>query len=682
MSKRAFLTGASGQDGAWLAQLLLHKGYEVYGGVRRSASGSLWRLEELGIKDKVNLVPFELHELPRMIEVLRDVKPDEVYNLAAQSYVAESWRSPLTTADVTGMGALRLIEACRSVCPDVRYYQAGSSEQYGNSWCPKEGYNETSIMEPRSPYGYSKLFAYWAVRNARESFGMHASTGILFNHEGVFRGLEFVTRKISDGVARIASGEREYVLRLGNLDAKRDWGAASDYCVSCEVPILTPVGWKFVDEVNEGDELINFDVGASRLSRDYIKRKIEIKHEGTWVVLSGRGVYLRCTPNHRIFYQQKSKRSKGGWSNWKVCTAIEYHAKMGGLKDSTKYDYRLPHFHDYDAADFEIKDEEIRLVGYLLTEGNEVGRKKRHGAGYAISVSQSLWKNPGVSKRMESDLVALGLQFRQDIRNDGVAQWALNAESSREVRSRLFTGVSIREMPQWCYSLSQRQAGILFSTMMDCDGCWGSMEYVSIDKKLATDFQSIAHLAGYRTSTIHKRPDSYSVGVIVPRKKYTYVTDTRVEKTEEVDAWCVETGNGTIVTRDNDRITISGNCEAMWLMLQQDKPDDYVIATGETHSVREFVDAAFEAVGIEGEWIGSGVSEFLLVKDRARFGYDCRKLVEIDPQFYRPAELDVLLGDASKARRVLGWEPQTSFKQLVQLMVTKDVWRREHGKKE
>lgn len=240
MKRKAFVSGLSGQDGSLLAQLLLSKGYQVFGGRRRNASGSLWRLEELGIADKVTIVPFELLELPQMIRVLRDVMPDEVYNLAAQSFVATSFDHPLYTFDVDAMGVLRLLEAVKTACPYARIYQASSSEMYGNAPACEDpsclgcvGYDEEARMLPRSPYGIAKLAAYHAVRNYRESkgkgclYGLFASNGILFNHESSLRSLEFVTRKITDGLARIACGQ-DFVLHLGNLDAKRDWSYAGD----------------------------------------------------------------------------------------------------------------------------------------------------------------------------------------------------------------------------------------------------------------------------------------------------------------------------------------------------------------------------------------------------------------------------------------------------------------------
>ncbi|MDX3805312.1 MAG: GDP-mannose 4,6-dehydratase [Bosea sp. (in: a-proteobacteria)] len=226
--KRALITGITGQDGAYLSQLLLSKGYEVHGLLRRSASADVVnsRLIWLGIADKVTLHDGNLTDLSSLIRILTEVRPDEVYNLAAQSFVKSSWQQPLLTGSVTALGAGNILEAVRLVCPEARFYQASSSEMYGLIQEPMQ--SEKTPFYPRSPYAVAKLYSHWMTVNYRESFGLHASSGILFNHESPLRGIEFVTRKITDGVARIKLGLGKD-LALGNLDAKRDWGHARDY---------------------------------------------------------------------------------------------------------------------------------------------------------------------------------------------------------------------------------------------------------------------------------------------------------------------------------------------------------------------------------------------------------------------------------------------------------------------
>ncbi|MDR3496645.1 MAG: GDP-mannose 4,6-dehydratase [Ancalomicrobiaceae bacterium] len=226
--KRALITGITGQDGAYLSQLLLSKGYEVIGIIRRSSHRGVedHRLRWLGIADRVTLIDGDLADLSSLVRVVKDVRPDEIYNLAAQSFVASSWRQPVLTGNITAIGVTNVLEAMRAEAPNMRFYQASSSEMFGKIQEPAQ--SETTPFYPRSPYAVAKLYGHWITVNYRESFGLHASSGILFNHESPLRGIEFVTRKVTDSVARIKLGLQQE-LRLGNIDAKRDWGHARDY---------------------------------------------------------------------------------------------------------------------------------------------------------------------------------------------------------------------------------------------------------------------------------------------------------------------------------------------------------------------------------------------------------------------------------------------------------------------
>ena len=226
MSKKALITGISGQDGAYLARFLLGKGYAVHGLLARRSSDSLWRLRDLGVVDAVNIIDGDLTDLSSIDRAMAVSEATEVYNLGAQSFVATSWQQPLLTAQVTGVAAMNVLESIRRHDPKTRFYQASTSEMFG--LIQRERQDEATPFHPRSPYGVAKLFAHWTTINYRESFGMHASSGILFNHESPLRGIEFVTRKVTDGVARIKRGKQRE-LRLGNIDAKRDWGFAGDY---------------------------------------------------------------------------------------------------------------------------------------------------------------------------------------------------------------------------------------------------------------------------------------------------------------------------------------------------------------------------------------------------------------------------------------------------------------------
>ncbi len=226
MAKTALITGIRGQDGAYLAKLLLERGYQVYGADRRSGDSGNWRLKELGIENEIKIVYMDLLELTNIIKTMEKVKPDEVYNLAAQSFVGVSFDQPILTSEVDAIGVLRVLEALRLVNPDAKFYQASTSELYGK--VQEIPQTEKTPFYPRSPYGVAKLFGHWITINYRESYNMFACAGILFNHESPLRGLEFVTRKITYGIARIKHGLQDKII-LGNLDSKRDWGYAREY---------------------------------------------------------------------------------------------------------------------------------------------------------------------------------------------------------------------------------------------------------------------------------------------------------------------------------------------------------------------------------------------------------------------------------------------------------------------
>ena len=227
-TKTAVITGVTGQDGAYLTAFLLDKGYRIYGTYRRTSTVNFWRLEELGAANDPNLelVEYDLTDLSSTIRLLQTSKAAEVYNLAAQSFVGVSFEQPITTSEITGLGATNMLEAIRIVNPDIRFYQASTSEMFGKVQSIPQ--NENTPFYPRSPYGVAKLYAHWMTVNYRESHGIFASSGILFNHESPLRGKEFVTRKITDAVAKIKLGKLD-ILELGNIDAKRDWGYARDY---------------------------------------------------------------------------------------------------------------------------------------------------------------------------------------------------------------------------------------------------------------------------------------------------------------------------------------------------------------------------------------------------------------------------------------------------------------------
>lgn len=226
--KKAIITGITGQDAAYLAQLLLEKGYQVFGTYRRTSSTNFWRIEELGVDlhPNLHLLEYDLIDLSSAYRIISEIEPDEIYNLAAQSFVGVSFTQPIATAQITGVGAMNLLEAIRTINPKIKFYQASTSEMFGKVHAIPQ--NEETPFHPRSPYGVAKVFAHWATLNYQESYNIFATSGILFNHESPLRGKEFVTRKITDTVAKFHLGKQD-LLELGNMDAKRDWGYAKEY---------------------------------------------------------------------------------------------------------------------------------------------------------------------------------------------------------------------------------------------------------------------------------------------------------------------------------------------------------------------------------------------------------------------------------------------------------------------
>lgn len=273
MNRRAIVTGITGQDGAYLAELLLSKGYTVYGTFRRTSSVNFWRIEELGIQNHPNLklTEHDMTDLGSSLSLVTHAEPDEIYNLAAQSFVGVSFDQPTTTAQITAMGALNLLEAIRLENPKIKFYQASTSEMFGKVQAVPQV--ESTPFYPRSPYGVAKLYAHWMTVNYRESYGIFGSSGILFNHESPLRGREFVTRKITDGVAKIKLGKLE-ALELGNLDAKRDWGFAKEYVEGM---------WRML----QADEPDTFVLATNRTEtvRDFVR----MAFKGAGIIVDFRG---------------------------------------------------------------------------------------------------------------------------------------------------------------------------------------------------------------------------------------------------------------------------------------------------------------------------------------------------------------------------------------------------------
>ena len=335
MKKISIITGITGQDGAYLAQLLLEKGNVVYGTYRRTSSVNFWRIEELGLQNHPNLhlLEYDLTDLGASIALVQKTQPDEIYNLAAQSFVGVSFEQPSTTAQITGIGVLNLLEAIRLVNPKIRFYQASTSEMFGKVQAIPQ--TEDTPFYPRSPYGVAKLYAHWMTVNYRESYNIFGTSGILFNHESPLRGREFVTRKITDAVARIKLGKLDY-LELGNMDAKRDWGFAKDYVEGM---------WRML-QVDTPDTYV-LATGRTETVRDFVRMafkaagiEVDFKGEaedevgidtraGRTVVRVNRKFYRRAEVELLIGSPEKAKRDLG----WEPKTTLEELCQMMVLAD-------------------------------------------------------------------------------------------------------------------------------------------------------------------------------------------------------------------------------------------------------------------------------------------------------------------------------------------------------------
>lgn len=273
MAKTAFITGITGQDGAYLAKFLLRKGYTVYGGYRRTSSPNFWRLEEMGVFDDVRLLEVDIQDTGNLIRSFEKYRPDEVYNLAAQSFVAVSFEKPVLTGEITALGVTRMLEAVRIVNPRIRFYQASSSEMFGK--VQESPQNERTPFYPRSPYAAAKLYGHWMTINYRESYDIFGCSGILFNHESPLRGIEFVTRKITDAVAKIKHGKQEY-FEIGSLDAMRDWGYAAEFVQGM---------WMMLQRKSPDDYVLA--TGESHSVREFIEQAFA--HIGMEIAWKGKG---------------------------------------------------------------------------------------------------------------------------------------------------------------------------------------------------------------------------------------------------------------------------------------------------------------------------------------------------------------------------------------------------------
>ncbi len=697
MKKKALITGITGQDGSYLAEFLLSKGYEVHGIKRRTSLFNTKRIDHLYKDPHEEDTNFFLHygdmtDSLNITQLIQKIKPDEIYNLAAQSHVAVSFQEPEYTAEVDALGTLRILEAVRllGLTDKTKIYQASTSELYGK--VQEIPQNEKTPFYPRSPYAVAKLYGYWITVNYREAYNMFAVNGILFNHESPRRGETFVTRKITRGMARILLG-LDKKLYLGNLSAKRDWGHAKDYCIDLDTELLTLEGYKKREEIKVGDIIINFNKEKNIWEEDKVIKIYDIEYEGDMYIFEGNGVYFRCSENHRIFYKKKTKKYKS-WNDleWQESTAKEMYEMLKDKSLRTKYDFCFPGFYGIERDDFEILDDMVALIGYLVTEGH-LSVSKKIGRGVQLSVSQSKKK---YYNKLKEILNRLNLKYKEKEREDEVVEFIFDSKSRDKILD-YFDGCDIHNLPSIIYKFSKRQLEILYKSMMNADGCWGSLEFISSRKKLAESFMDIANLIGYKTKLHRRKSGVWVVQVFSRAKKSThnFVLNVKKEKVKE-NIWCIETEkNKSIITKRNDSVFVSGNCEAMWLTLQYEKPEDWVIATGRTTEIREFARLAGKYLGFNIVFEGEGVDEKGIVESideeklqevlkeanvahlesiikhaKSLIGKD---IINVDPKYFRPTEVDLLLGDASKAREKLGWKPKITLEEMTKEMVESDL---------
>jgi GDP-mannose 4,6-dehydratase len=679
--KVALITGITGQDGSYLAEFLLKKGYEVHGIKRRTSLFNTDRIDHLYQDPHEKDVNLHLHfgdmtDSMNLTRIIQEVQPDEIYNLAAMSHVAVSFETPEYVANADGTGTLRILEAIKllGLTKKTKVYQASTSELYGK--VQETPQSETTPFYPRSPYAVAKMYAYWITVNYREAYGMFACNGILFNHESPVRGETFVTRKITRATSKIALGLQDK-LYLGNLNAKRDWGHAKDYCVDLDTEILTTEGFKRREDIEVGDRVINFNHEKDIWEYDSIKQIYDVAYRGDMYHFLGNGLDFRCSENHRVFYKRKTKKHKAwGDLKWQESIAKDVFDIFKDKSLRTKYDFCFPGFQglDEDIKDeFVIDDNYLKLIGYLVTEGC-LSLSKNIGGGATLSVSQSKKR---YYEELKSIIDALELNYRERVREDEVVEFIFSSQS-RDIILEYFDDLDIHKLPKYIYMLSKRQLILIYNAMMNADGCWSMMSYSSKRKYLIETFQDIVSLLGYRSKLSRYKSGIYSLQIFSKAKKSVnnFVTEIRKDKAEE-NIWCVETDkNKTIITKRNDTIFVSGNCKMMWMILQADEPEDWVIATGQTTTVRDFVKISFAYAGIELEFRGEGIDEKAYVRSCSNPKYQLeigKEVISVNPRYFRPTEVDLLLGDPTKAEEKLGWVREYKLKELVDDMMQSDL---------
>jgi GDPmannose 4,6-dehydratase len=707
---RALITGITGQDGSYLAEFLLKKGYEVYGMHRRTSMDVFERIGS--ILGKVHLVDGDLTDTSSMTRVLKEINPDEVYNLAAQSFVPASWTQPEATADITGLGVLRLLEAIKIVNPKIKFYQASSSEMFGKA--QETPQTEKTYFYPRSPYGVSKLFGYWITVNYRESYGIHASNGILFNHECISENTPVILRRNKIiSIKRIKDIRRprqkgkniqQWTLKdieiwdgddfvpLTFLTATKRKKNNSDFL--CKI-INTRNGIVEVtnhhnmltekhEKIQTKDVKINSRLlhkkfpsqrGQCRLSKEEARflgmmaadgwvgkdgnanfanndKKLMAEFKELWMCL-GLGTISYATYKTEYGISTRAKLNRGKdyliYVQSQIYTPDGFKKVPDKILNSSK-EIQLSFLEGYNECDGlksnpckysfkNFKTNSILLAQGLLflikqTTNQEFNitfeQDEKYYGYYSINLLSPV--DNSLKEKQAMDLIKKGLSQREICRITGVSrnfirkmQRGGHAEFPHHLskpKNEVKKICSHKSQPEWVFDLETASGKFMAGV--------GTI-IVSNSPKRGKQFvtRKITHSVAKIKLGMQ---EEFSLGNLDAKRDWGYAGDY---------------------------------VEAMWLMLQQEKPDDYVVGSGETHSVKEFINEAFRIVGMNIIWEGKGLNEI--------GKYNGKVVVRVNPKFFRPAEVDVLLANPAKAKAKLGWRPRTSFKELVKMMVESDL---------
>ena len=620
--KIALITGITGQDGSYLTELLLKKGYEVHGIVRRASTFNTSRINHLyqdphNKNRKLFLHHGDLADAGPIRKIIYKVKPDEIYNLAAQSHVKVSFEIPEYTMDITGNGALRILEAIRDFdggqvpskkVPDpffkkIKFYQASSSEMFGAAPPPQ---NENTPFVPQSPYGAAKVFAHNMTNLYREAYGIFAVSGILFNHESERRGETFVTRKITRSIARIKAG-LDKKLYLGNLDARRDWG----YCYDNKTEVLTKKGWISFKDIDSSDYVATInDLGFLEYKKP--KKIIKQEYSGKMIIFQNRYLDLVVTPNHNMYVKNIGGQRYQLVPAQKVFKTInKWRFKKDVLWKGKKEKYFiLPQINKYKNRRLEsnIKldmNNWLEFLGWFISEGYTSNGKR---GTYRVGISQDK-KKPEYRTDIRRCIVSLGMNY-----SENEHEFRINDKQLWDYLLQ-FGKAHNKHVPSFIKELSPQQIKIFLDALFKGDGN-GKIDtdkncnFYTSSKKLIDDVQELLLKCGLSGNTKrHKnRNNAYRINVISKYNTPSFRGNTNhVLKYIEYGGgiFCCTVPNHVLYVRRNGKACWSGNSpeyvEAAWLMMQQPKPDNYVIGTGETHTVKEFVELAFKEAGL-GNW--------------------------------------------------------------------------------